>query len=231
MGYSLVARWGPRARRGRSSQRTGSRLAEGGRRSSAWCGMRGIVTLATALALARGVPPTAGLVLLWRVQRSCLVTLVVQGFTLTPLLNAASGSRRTAPSRTKVTPCPARGLRERRSRPWTARQGRAEGDLLALLRRKLEGPGSSRRTAERGAEQGMTGLEPEGQRARGERRHRGVQRGHAKGLRGPSDFTLFELRRSGVIGDDAFPPRGGRSSTGAEVNAEDDGARGLMAPQ
>jgi CPA1 family monovalent cation:H+ antiporter len=81
MGYDAVARW--RAR-GLPAAPDGSSASFKGGLIVSWCGMRGIITLASALALPEGFP---GRDLILVVAFTVVVgTLVLQGLTLRPLL-------------------------------------------------------------------------------------------------------------------------------------------------
>jgi CPA1 family monovalent cation:H+ antiporter len=76
-GYTLVARW-----RGRP-------IPTGEAAVIAWCGMRGIVTVAAALALPDGGPASAFPyrdLILFTAFSVVLVTLVLQGLTVRPLM-------------------------------------------------------------------------------------------------------------------------------------------------
>jgi monovalent cation/hydrogen antiporter len=211
MGYSLVARWllgrhgDVRDVRGPASPKGAAVVA--------WCGMRGIVTLATALALPEEFPHR-GLVVLCAYS-VVLVTLVVQGFTLTPLLNVlgleedGSVEDEVALARARIARAALGAL------DGVARE--AEGDLLALLRRKLELRASH---AERraGPAQGTAGPEAEGECAAESAGIEAYNEAMRKAYEAER-LTLFELRRSGVIGDDAFH-RVEEELDWAEVNAE-----------
>jgi monovalent cation/hydrogen antiporter len=90
-GAAAVDRWRCRpAREGAAGRRDAVGLTRGGAAVVGWCGMRGIVTLATALALPAGGPDGAAFphrdLLLFTAFSVVLGTLVVQGMTLRPLL-------------------------------------------------------------------------------------------------------------------------------------------------
>lgn len=88
MSYNMVARWRSRRFGGRPGGSALLPTREGGV-IIAWCGMRGIVTLATALALPAGADgadfPFRGLIL-FAAFAVVLGTLVLQGLTLRPLM-------------------------------------------------------------------------------------------------------------------------------------------------
>src|SRR4051812_27473343 len=83
MGYYAAARWRDR-RSGGQAPRGKPPPDVRGALVISWCGMRGIVTLAAALALPEGFPGRDLIVF-----ASCVVlgTLVLQGLTLRPLLS------------------------------------------------------------------------------------------------------------------------------------------------
>jgi CPA1 family monovalent cation:H+ antiporter len=176
--YLLVARW------------RGERIGGGEAAAVAWCGMRGIVTLAAALALPDGGPadafPFRDFILF---AAFCVVlgTLVVQGMTLRPLMRLlALKDDGTVDREVKV------------ARTETARAGLAVveqtnggGEILAFLRRKYA---ARLRRAEREAG-AATDPEIEGWREYGSV----LERAQAA-----ERHTLSDLRARGVIGDDAF---------------------------
>ena len=211
MGYSLVARWVL----GRHSDLRDSRgpASPKGAAVVAWCGMRGIVTLATALALPAEFPDR-GLVVLCAYS-VVLVTLVVQGFTLTPLLNVL-GLEEDRSVEDEVTLARAR-LARAALEALAGVAGEPESDLQGLLRRKLE---VRARHAElrAGPAQETTGPEAEGERAAESAGIEAYNEAMRKAYEAER-LTLFELRRSGVIGDDAFH-RVEEELDWAEVNAE-----------
>ncbi len=214
MGYSVVGHWLLR-RRGEDDSR-GPSAVKGGA-IVAWCGMRGIVTLATALALPAAFP-YRGLVVLCAYS-VVLVTLVVQGFTLTPLLGWL-GLEEDASVENEVTLARARIARAALEALDGMGAGEGPGDgggeLLSLLRRKLEVRAlrAERRAEPRGEGAGETG-ESVGEETDGPAAyHAAVRKAHEA-----ERLTLFELRRSGVIGDDAFH-RVEEELDWAEVDAE-----------
>jgi hypothetical protein len=147
----------------------------GGGVAISWCGMRGIVTLAAALALPAAFPARDLIVF----SAFCVVlgTLVLQGMTLRPLLRRirlprdSSVEREGALARTEA----ARAALE-------ALDGQRESDAGRLLRQVYEA-----RLAAHGAPVDPTGLVELRRRALAAERTR-----------------LADLRRSGAIGDDAF---------------------------
>jgi CPA1 family monovalent cation:H+ antiporter len=176
--YSAIARW------------RGERIGTGEAAIVAWCGMRGIVTLAAALALPDGGPgdafPYRGFILF---TAFCVVlgTLVVQGMTVRPLMRALRLRDDGTVDR-----------EVRLARAETARAGLdvvddvgGDGEILAFLRRKYA---ARLRRVEREAE-ASADPEVEGWRDYGIV----LQRAQAAERR-----TLSELRAQGVIGDDAF---------------------------
>ena len=84
MGYNAILRWTLK-RFGPRSGRQLARPTAGGGLVIAWCGMRGIVTLATALALPDGFPDRD--IILFCALGVVLGTLVLQGMTLRPLMH------------------------------------------------------------------------------------------------------------------------------------------------
>jgi CPA1 family monovalent cation:H+ antiporter len=175
--YALLSRW------------RGERMGAGEASVVAWCGMRGIVTLAAALALPDGAPdaafPFRDFILL---TAFCVVlgTLVIQGMTVRPLIRAL-GLRDDGTVDREV----------RLARTETARAGLAvvdgsgEGEILAFLRRKYA---ARIRRVERDT---AAPVDPE---VEGWREFGAVlQRAQAAERR-----ALSDLRARGVIGDDAF---------------------------
>jgi Na+/H+ antiporter len=171
LAYALAERWAPR-HPPRDSLR--SAVAVG------WCGMRGIVTLAAGLALPAAFP--ARDLVLFAAFCVVLVTLVLQGATLAPLMRLL----RLEDDGTVEAEI-------RRAHAETARaglealQGSGADEMTALMTRKYE-------TRLRRAD----GSEPDGP---------GHVPLYAQALRRASEAErkkLIELRASGVIGDDAF---------------------------
>jgi len=176
--YAATARW------------RGERIGTGEAAVIAWCGMRGIVTLAAALALPDGAPgaafPYRDFILL---AAFCVVlgTLVAQGMTVRPLMRLLRLRDDGTVDR-----------EVRLARTETARAGLAvvegagsDGEIMAFLRRKYA---ARVRRFEREAD-APADPEVEGWREFGEvtRRAQAAER-----------RTLSDLRAQGVIGDDAF---------------------------
>ncbi len=183
MGYAVVGRW---------SLRSAAVIA--------WCGMRGIVTLAAALALPASFPFRD--LILFTAFCVVLVTLVLQGMTVSPLMRALA-----------LEPDDSVEREIRLARAETARaaldavDGAASGEeMVALLRRKYE-------ARLRGAEGAGPAPEPAG--GDGTTDFTSVQRRVQQAQR----RTLSDLRAHGVIGDDAFH-RVEEELDWAEVNAE-----------
>jgi Na+/H+ antiporter len=194
-GYAAAARW--IARRREPSFKLASVLA--------WCGMRGIVTLAAALALPDGVHGSPAFpyrdLILFTAFSAVLGTLVIQGMTVSPLMRALG--------------IQGDGSVEREVRLARAETARAaldaidhhpdKDDVVQLLRRSYE---ERIRRAERrgkfadGAQDDGAGLVEAQRRALAAERR-----------------TLSELRSTGVIGDDAFH-RVEEELDWAEVDAE-----------
>ena len=200
--YTAVARWG------------GSRISARAAMVVAWCGMRGIVTLAAALALpvgGGGRPPFPFRdFILFTAFCVVLGTLVVQGLTLRPLMHWL-GLRDDGSVDREV----------RLARAETTRAGLAalesagsDGEMLGFLRRKYEARLRRAETPEG---------EPDPTRSDGWPQFHGAQRrAQAEERR-----ALSDLRARGVIGDDAFH-QVEEELDWAEVNAE---ARGGAAPE
>jgi Na+/H+ antiporter len=185
MGYVAVARWAG-GRRTRApmeypSFRVGAVVA--------WCGMRGTVTLAAALALPDGPRgeafPYRDLILF---TAFCVVlgTLVLQGMTVRPLMRKlalhddGSVEREVQLARAETA----------RAALDAVDHAASDHELLQLLRRKYQ---DRIRRAERRAGSPSTG-------GGGESDFTGVQRQAQAAER----RILFDLRAQGVIGDDAF---------------------------
>ncbi len=204
MGYALVGRWMVRLRpegRGTArypSYRVGAVIA--------WCGMRGIVTIAAALALpgAAGGPgafPQRDLILF---VAFCVVlgTLVLQGLTVTPLMRALALQADDTVERE------VRLARVETLRAALAEMATVEGgdEMVTLLRRKYE-------TRLRRAELGEAAAEePESD-------GRVTFGGSLRRAQAAERRTLSNLRATGVIGDDAFH-RVEEELDWAEVNAD-----------
>jgi Na+/H+ antiporter len=200
MSYAAVARWLARRRSGPSGKPQG--LYPSFKRAVviAWCGMRGIVTLAAALALPFDFPYRD--LILFTAFCVVLGTLVLQGMTVRPLMRALA--------------IPGDDSVEREVRLARAETARAaldaldhpDGDAEAarLLRRNFQ---ERLQRAERSEDQ------PPGPEKDGASAFAQVQRrAHTAQRR-----TLSELRATGVIGDDAFH-RVEEELDWAEVDAE-----------
>jgi CPA1 family monovalent cation:H+ antiporter len=202
MSYTAVARWG------------GAKVSTAAAAVVAWCGMRGIVTLAAALALPEGANggfPYRDFIL-FTAFSVVLVTLVVQGMTVGPLMKLVALRDDGAVDR-----------EVRLARAETARAalaamdgvpepGAADGDaaphgeMVGFLRRKYQ-------VRLLRAEEGDEALDPA--EADSWRDFGSVQRrAYAEERR-----RLSDLRSHGVIGDDAFH-RVEEELDWAEVNAE-----------
>ncbi len=177
--YAVVARLG------------GARITLRGSLVVAWCGMRGIVTLAAALALpagGAGTPPFPFRdFILFTAFCVVLGTLVVQGLTLRPLMlslgirDDGSVDREVRLARVETTKA---GLA-------TLAAAGSDDERIAFLRRKYE---ARLRHAE--SPEGA----PDPAESDGWREFHGAQRrAQAEERR-----TLSDLRTRGVIGDDAF---------------------------
>jgi Na+/H+ antiporter len=166
----------------------------------AWCGMRGIVTLAAALALPIGFPHRD--LILFSSFAVVLVTLVVQGMTVSPLLGALKLADDGSVERE------VRLARAETSRAaLDAVDGDASGaEMVRLLQRKYQ---ARLRRAEGGPQQ-ENGAEMDGAPAYVD----ALRRAQAAERR-----TLSELRAEGTIGDDAFH-RLEEELDWAEINAE-----------
>jgi CPA1 family monovalent cation:H+ antiporter len=183
----LVAQWArQRAPVGRELAAYPSRRAAA---VVAWSGMRGIVTLAAALALPVGSGGSAGFperdLILFTAFSVVLFTLVLQGLSLNPLIRLLSLSVDTSVDR------------EIQLARWeTAKAGlqsldesQAPVDDTALLRRRYE---AQLRSSEADPESAEPGAEVVNFNATRREALRAERR------------TLFDLRARGVIGDDAF---------------------------
>jgi monovalent cation/hydrogen antiporter len=184
MGYAAVGRWMARRR---------ETPAEAGRYPSfrtatviAWCGMRGIVTLAAALALPTRFPYRD--LILFTAFSVVLATLVVQGMTVSPLMRAL-----------KLRDDHTVQREVRLARAETARAGLAavdgaesESEMVRLLQRKYQ---ARMRRAESAGDLPPKASDDDG----GADYWSTVRRAQAAERR-----TLSDLRARGVIGDDAF---------------------------
>ncbi len=184
MGYALMGRWatGLLPPSGRPTRYPSFRLAA----IIAWCGMRGIVTIATALALPTGAGkefPYRDLILF---TAFCVVlgTLVLQGLTVTPLMRLLGVEPDDAVER-EVRLARIESLRAALAETTSAGDG---DEMVALLRRKYQ-------ARLRRAEAGQDLEDLPGDASYGDilRRAQAVER-----------RTISHLRATGVIGDDAF---------------------------
>jgi monovalent cation/hydrogen antiporter len=199
MGYALVGRWAtsllPPSHR--PTRYPSFRLAA----LIAWCGMRGIVTIAAALALPTGGGvefPYRDLILF---TSFCVVlgTLVLQGLTVTPLMRVLAIESDDAVDR-EVRLARIESLRAGLAEATSAGDG---DDMVELLRRKYQ-------ARLQRAEAGQDPVDQPDDASYGEilRRAQAVER-----------RMLSHLRASGVIGDDAFH-RVEEELDWAEVSAE-----------
>ena len=183
MGYVAVARWWARRSGSPRAIRPSFRIAA----VIAWCGMRGIVTLAAALALPDGGPgrfPYRDLIL-FTAFCVVLVTLVIQGMTVSPLMRVL-----------KLQDDGSVEDEVRLARAETARaaldaveQGESAAGIAPLVRHRYEARLRRAATAGRKVPEGEGGSDF----ARVQRRAHAAER-----------RTLSDLRADGVIGDDAF---------------------------
>ena len=197
MSYTAVARW------------RGAKLSAAGATVIAWCGMRGIVTLAAALALPDGRDggfPYRDFIL-FTAFSVVLVTLVVQGMTVGPLMKLVALRDDGAVDR-EVRLARAETARAALAAMDGAVEGGAadNGEMLGFLRRKYQ-------VRLLRAEEGEQALDPA--EADGWRDFSSVQRRAYMEER----RRLSDLRARGVIGDDAFH-RVEEELDWAEVNAE-----------
>jgi Na+/H+ antiporter len=200
MTYATVARWIADRHAGRTSKPYWYPSFRGAT-VVAWCGMRGIVTIAAALALPSGFPYRD--LILFTAFCVVLVTLVLQGMTVTPLMRLLALQADDTVER-----------EVRLARAETARAGldavdgaQSGDDMVQLLRRKYQtrigraesGAVPPELEADGGPGAGYTAVQRRAQQA--ERR------------------MLSDLRARGVIGDDAFH-RVEEELDWAEVSAE-----------
>jgi len=197
MSYTAVARWG------------GARVSTAAAAVVGWCGMRGIVTLAAALALpdgGGGAFPYRDFIL-FSAFSVVLVTLVVQGMTVGPLMKLVALRDDGSVDR-EVRLARAETARAALAAVDGATQGvtASDGEMVGFLRRKY-------RVRLLRAEQGAQGLDPA--EADGWRDFDSVRRrAQAEERR-----RLSDLRARGTIGDDAFH-RVEEELDWAEVHAE-----------
>jgi monovalent cation/hydrogen antiporter len=187
MGYVAVARWAARSRSSPPEEYPSFRTAA----VIAWCGMRGTVTLAAALALPDGLRgefafPYRDLILF---TAFCVVlgTLVLQGMTVSPLMRKlalhddGSVDREVQLARAETA----------RAALDAVDHAESDEEMVQLLRRKYQ---DRIRRAERGA-----GDLPASDGGRASDFTAVQRRAQAAERR-----ILFDLRAQGVIGDDAF---------------------------
>ena len=194
LSHNRIGRWRRlRRARGRESGADGERGSPvtmptlGGGLVVSWCGMRGIVTLAAAMALPDGSAATAFPyrdLILFCAFAVVLVTLIVQGMTLRPLMAWI-------------------GLKDDGSVDREVRLARVETARAAL--KALDGPHSSTslETLRREYEARIRLREAEQQEARASRSGSTL----AETLRAAvaaQRRALLELRERSIIGDDAF---------------------------
>jgi monovalent cation/hydrogen antiporter len=199
MGYAAVGRWVGKRRE--QSPGTGRYPSFRAATVIAWCGMRGIVTLAAALALPARFPYRD--LILFTAFAVVLATLVIQGMTVSPLMRALDLQDDHIVER-----------EVRLARAETARAGltamdggEAGGDMVRLLQQKYQG-------RIRRAESGGTPPVAPSDDGGGADYWSVQRRAHAAERR-----RLSDLRASGAIGDDAFH-RVEEELDFAEMNAE-----------
>ena len=190
--YSMVARWG------------GAKASTGETIVVAWCGMRGIVTLAAALALPDGTAPFPGRdFILFTAFLVVLVTLVVQGMTVGPLMRMVCLRDDGAVEREVRL---ARAETARAALAAVDGSGVGDGEIVNFLRRKYQ----ARLLRAEAGDEALDPAEADGWRAFGTAQQRAyVEERH----------RLSNLRARGIIGDDAFH-RVEEELDWAEVNAE-----------
>jgi CPA1 family monovalent cation:H+ antiporter len=201
MTYSAAARWG------------GAKVNLAAALVVAWCGMRGIVTLAAALAL-----PESGAgfpyrdFILFAAFSVVLVTLVVQGMTVGPLMKLVAlrddgaVDREVRLARAETARAALAAMDGAPPSDGAGGDAAPHGEMLGFLRRKYQ-------VRLLRAEEGDQALDPA--EADGWRDFGSVQRrAYAEERR-----RLSDLRARGVIGDDAFH-RVEEELDWAEVNAE-----------
>ena len=197
LGYVVSARWMRRLRVARRLRRPARFPSSRASVIVAWCGMRGIVTLATALALPAAFPQR-GLVLFVSFS-VVLVTLVAQGMTLTPLMRLL-----------RIQSDDSIDREVNRARAETARAAldavdRAGHDreLITLLRRKFE----------------ARLLHAEGRGTAGDDDDLRAFTDVLRASQAAERRALSSLRADGTIGDDAFH-RVEEELDRAEINAD-----------
>jgi Na+/H+ antiporter len=183
LAYIAVARWHYRRHRARARALIPPPTFRGGV-VAAWCGMRGVVTLATALALPEGDGgefPFRSLILLCAFT-VVVGTLVLQGLTLRPLLQALR-LRDDDPVEREV-----RLARRRTAQAALAALANYHGPYTDALRAEYDArlTGRAERGSSKRVESGASSVEPRRRALAAERRE------------------LLDLRRRDEIGDDAF---------------------------
>jgi monovalent cation/hydrogen antiporter len=177
MGYAAVGRWmRPRRDSRYPSFRSGIVIA--------WCGMRGIVTLAAALALPEGFPHRD--LILFTAFSVVLGTLVLQGMTVRPLM------RRLSLKHDDSVEHEVHLARAETARAAIDALGDDRSEIARLLRSKHE---ARLRGAQARADRIETAVDDE-DHTRLVTLSRGAQEAQRR--------TLYDLRTRGVIGDDAF---------------------------
>jgi monovalent cation/hydrogen antiporter len=145
-----------------------------------WCGMRGIVTVAAALALPHGAQPFPGRdFILLAAFTVVLGTLVIQGLTLRPLL---------------------RWLDQREEDPVEKEVESARGAALQAALASIDGDSSSAADALRAEYRELWPAEESGTSASNTPNLQALRRQAVRAARN----ALVALRRDGTIGDDAF---------------------------
>jgi len=193
LAHNTAARWRLRLGRARTSGAGGGRGSPmtmptlGGGLVVSWCGMRGIVTLAAAMALPDGSAGTAFPyrdLIVFCAFAVVLVTLIVQGMTLRPLMawvgleDDGSVDREVRLARVETARAALKAL-----------DGPHHSASLETLRREYEARirlGEAERAAARTSPAGATLAETLRQAVAAQRR------------------ALLELRARSIIGDDAF---------------------------
>ena len=189
LAYALVAGW-RESPDSRFAWRTSLRPAI----AIGWSGMRGIVTLAAALALPAAFPGRD--LVLFTAFSVVLVTLVLQGGTLAPLFTIGGGMGFGLMRLLRLEDDGTIEGEIRRARAETARaglealQGAGEDEMTALLTRKYE---ARLRRADGAGAAAAEQVDDLSRYAEALRRAQGAER-----------RKLLELRDRGVIGDDAF---------------------------
>jgi monovalent cation/hydrogen antiporter len=183
MSYVAVARWRTKESASANPLRPSFRIGA----VIAWCGMRGIVTLAAALALPDGGPgrfPYRDLIL-FTAFCVVLVTLVVQGMTVSPMMRVlklqddGSVEREVRLARAETA----------RAAITAVQDTESKAELVPLLRRKYE---TRLQRAETGTSEASDG-----------ERGSDITAVHRK-AQAAERRILSDLRNNGVIGDDAF---------------------------